>query len=148
MSHLYALDTYEKMRDTWRFWLKALTDVYDIVISDVVIKEIAQCYEPKREFMTKCLKEIKHTLVIVNDDMEMIANEVIKRGLLKKKDYNDCVHIGTAVLCECDYLLSWNIEDLSNTKTVNGVRSITTLLGHKDIDIITPATLLELEEKC
>ena len=50
-----------------------------------------------------------------------------------------------AVLNECDVIISWNFKHLVNIKTIQGVRKITQLKGFKDIEIINPITLLEME---
>ena len=42
-------------------------------------------------------------------------------------------------------IVSWNFKHLINIKTIQGVRKITQLKGYKDIEIMNPTTLLEME---
>jgi predicted nucleic acid-binding protein len=120
---------------------------YEIVLSEVVFSEIEGCAQPKQDYLLYFVGKIKYTHIKINDEIREIADEIIRQGILKMRSYKDCLHIGAALYSNCDYLISWNIEDLSNFKTVNGVRKINTLLGHNDIDIVTPETFKIMEEK-
>jgi hypothetical protein len=111
-----------------------------------VFDEIGNCYEPKRQNMLDRLQEIEYKVTEVIEPIESIANDIIKSGVLKEGQRKDCRHIACAVYTECDYLVSWNIKHLSNVKTEKGVRTITNLLGCKDLKIVTPKILLELED--
>lgn len=46
---------------------------------------------------------------------------------------------------DCDIILSWNFRHLVNVKTINGVRAISMIKGYKNINILNPMTLLEME---
>jgi predicted nucleic acid-binding protein len=135
------------MMISWILWVKIMSEEYEIVLSDVVFNEIQNCPQPKREFLNYFVKHIKYTLINRNRTIIEIADEVVSQGILNMNSYKDCLHIATAVYSGCDYLLSWNLDDLAKIKTVKGVLSVTTLLGSKDLDIITPETLLNMEEK-
>lgn len=63
-------------------------------------------------------------------------------GILTKKSYDDCQHIGAAIVSECDRIISWNFKHIVNIKTIKGVRAITHLESYKDIDIMNPSVLL------
>jgi predicted nucleic acid-binding protein len=117
-----------------------------IFLSDVGFEEIDACHEPKKQMMLDSLKEIDYSLIQVLSEIRKIADEIIRSGVLKKRQYNDCRHIASAIYSDCDYLVSWNIKHLSNVKTEKGVRTITNLLGYKDLKIITPTQFLEMEE--
>ena len=64
-------------------------------------------------------------------------------GILKEKSYDDCQHIASAVIAECDCIASWIFKHLVNIKTIRGVRAITNLEGYRPIEILSPLALLE-----
>lgn len=77
---------------------------------------------------------------------KMVAKKIIEMGILSQKSFDDCQHIGAAVMNECDCIISWNFKHIVNVKTIRGVRAITNLEGYKMIEIWSPSVLLESEE--
>ena len=75
-----------------------------------------------------------------------LANEIIKLGILTQKSIEDCQHIAIAIENDCDVIISWNFKHMVNIRTVKGIRAISSLKGYKTIEIMTPETLLEMEE--
>ena len=54
----------------------------------------------------------------VPEKME-IAQQIIDMGILTKKSYDDCQHIGAAITSECDCIISWNFKHIVNIKTIS-----------------------------
>ena len=119
---------------------------YDVYLSTVTLEEIEGCPEPKRSQLFDCLEQINYTLVQINSNVAEIAEHIIEMGILTKKSYDDCQHIGAAIISECDCIISWNFKHIVNIKTIRGIRAITNLKGHKPIEILNPSVLLESEE--
>lgn len=146
ISHLIQEDVPEKMADTRQLWEMFRNGRYDVYLSTVTLEEIDDCPEPKRGRLYDYLKQIDYTLLRVDDDVSEIATQIIEMGILTKKSYDDCQHIGVAIINECDCIVSWNFKHIVNIKTIRGVRAITNLKGHKPIEILNPSVLLESEE--
>ena len=146
ISHLFAEDTPDKMADTLKLWEEIKTGLYDVSISDVVFEEIMRCPEPKQSRLFEHLAEIEYHRNEVTNEINTIASQIIKLGILKEKNRDDCLHIATAVAGQCDYILSWNFKHMVNVKTIKGVRAITNLCGYNNIDIIQPTMLVEKED--
>ena len=136
-------DVPEKMRETRELWqqFKVREDV-EIIISDVVIKEILQCKEPKRSFMLKKLAQIDYTFVHTTDDEENLANIYLQNGILKEKSLDDLTHIATAALNGCRYIVSWNFKHFVNPKTIDTVNAANLLLGLPQMSIFSPTRML------
>ncbi len=136
-------DVPEKMRETRELWqqFKVREDV-EIIISDVVIKEILQCKEPKRSFMLKKLAQIDYTFVHTTDDEENLANIYLQNGILKEKSLDDLTHIATAALNGCRYIVSWNFKHFVNPKTIDTVNAANLLLGLPQMSIFSPTMML------
>ena len=147
ISHLDAPDTPEKMQETLTLWEDIKAEKYEIVISPVVAEEIYKCDQPKQDFMFSMLNTIEHENILVNDTIREITDEIIRLGILTEKSRNDCLHIGCAILGQCDCIVSWNFKHLVKQKTVNGVRIITSIFRYKSIDIIPPTMLIDMEDE-
>ena len=82
---------------------------------------------------------------VLNQSCFNLAREIILQGILPSHSLDDSYHIATAIINECDIIVSWNFKHIVNVKTINGVRTITDLNKHKPINILNPLTLLEME---
>ena len=146
ISHLLQEDVPEKMADTRQLWEMFCAEKYDVYLSTVTLEEIEDCPEPKRSMLYNYLEQIDYTLLRIDDDVLDVAEQIIEMGILTKKSYDDCQHIGAAIINECDCIISWNFKHIVNIKTIRGIRAITNLKGHKPIEILNPSVLLESGE--
>lgn len=112
----------------------------------MTLREIENCSEPKKTQIIDSLNEIQFTTFDITEDIINVANKIIDMGILTQKSFDDCQHIGAAVINECDCIISWNFKHIVNVKTIRGVRAITNLEGYKMIEIWNPSVLLESEE--
>lgn len=119
---------------------------FDVYLSTVTLEELKGCSEPKKSQFFDYLGQIDYNLVQINDSVAEIAEQIIEMGILTKKSYDDCQHIGAAIISECDCIVSWNFKHIVNIKTIRGIRAITNLKGHKPIEILNPSVLLESGE--
>lgn len=142
ISHLEQVDVPEKMEQTRKVWEILQTGKYEIVISDLVLAEINECKEPKRKILKEYLSQINYERVGITEESEEIANEIINEGILKSKSFDDCLHIASAILNDCNIIVSWNFKHMVNVDTINGVRKITFAKRYNNIDIYAPYVLL------
>ena len=142
ISHLEQEDVLEKMEQTRKVWEILKTGKYEVVISDMVLAEINECKEPKRNILNSYLAEINYERVPITQETEEIANEIIDDGILNSKSFDDCLHIASAILSDCNIILSWNFKHMVNVNTINGIRRITFAKRYDNIDIYAPYVLL------
>lgn len=145
ISHLMQEDVPEKMADTLQLWELFLEGMYDVYLATVTLEEVSACPEPKRSQLREYMAQISYTILDVTDEALNVAQKMIDLGILTPKSYDDCQHIGGAVVNDCDCIISWNFKHIVNIKTIHGVRAITNLEGYKNIDILSPTVLLESE---
>ena len=145
VSHLLQEDVPEKMADTRQLWEMFKVGKYDVYLSTVTLKEIQNCPEPKKTQMIDYLNQIQYITLDITEDVISVANKIIDMGILTQKSFDDCQHIGVAVINECDCIISWNFKHIVNVKTIRGVRAITNLEGYRMIEIWNPSVLLESE---
>ena len=131
ISHLLQEDVPEKMADTRKLWEMFKAGKYDVYLSTVTLREIQKCSEPKKTQLIDRLNEIQFTTLDITDDIVAMAEKIIDMGILTQRSFDDCQHIGAAVI---------------NVKTIRGVRAITNLEGYKTIEIWNPSVLLESGE--
>jgi len=147
ISHLKQDDVPDKMADTLQLWEEIKAGLYEIYISNITITEIMDSPIDKRITMLEYLALINYNVIDINDEMRYYASKLNETGILSDKHYDDCLHIACAVICDCDYLLSWNFKHIVKVKTINGVRSINATLGYKGIDIFPPNLLIKGDEE-
>jgi predicted nucleic acid-binding protein len=143
ISYLYQLDAPEKMKDTLELWELFKKEVYDVYISDIVLREIDGCDNEKLDILLDYLSQINYTIIETSEDTVKLAEKFINFGILKQKSFDDCQHIAAAILSGCDIITSWNFKHIVNVRTVKWVKVITTLEGYKDLLIYPPSVLLE-----
>ena len=143
ISHLQHEDVPEKMRETLELWEQfRLRKDIEIVISDLVVREISQCSEPKLSFLLEKLAELDYTLVHVTEDERALSNTYRENGVLRKKSLDDLTHIAIATLNECRYIVSWNFKHFVNPKTIKAVNAINLSLNLSQVDIFPPSMML------
>ena len=146
VSYLYQVDAPEKMQNTLDLWKLFKNKVYEVYISDIVIREISGCNEEKLKILLDYLERIDYNIIETDEDTVELAGKFIDFGILKQKSFDDCQHIAAAILAGCDIITSWNFKHIVNVKTVRGVKVITTLEGYKDLLIYPPSVLIESED--
>lgn len=145
ISHLSQPDAPEKMADTLVLWEDIRAGLYDVYLSDTTLNEIGGCRSEKLEILLNFLSQIQYTIITETDEIDSVAQKIIDMGILRPKSFDDCVHIASAVVTSCDYIVSWNFKHMVNVKTINGVRAISNLHGYRTIDIVQPTMLLRQE---
>ena len=143
ISHLQQEDVPEKMQETLELWeqFKQRNDI-EVVISDLVIREVSRCSEPKRSFLLNKLSEINYTIAEVTEEERNLADTYLQNGVLKEKSLDDLTHIAIATLNNCRYIISWNFKHFVNPKTIKAVNAINLSLNLSQVDIFPPSMML------
>jgi len=143
---MHQLDVPDKMNDTLTLWNDIKAGDYYAVISDVTTRELMSAPEPKRSILADYLINADFEVLPITRESDNLAHEIIQRGILTPKSFDDCTHIAVAILNNCDIIVSWNFKHLVNIKTINGVREIVVSHYYKPIDIYSPTMLLKGDE--
>lgn len=143
ISHLQHEDAPDKTADTLRLWEEIKTGKYAMVISDVTLDEIARCPEQKRITLENYLKDVNFDLIIADDTVRELAQKFVDNNILSKKSFDDCRHIASAIVNDCDIIVSWNFKHIVNYKTIKGVKIVSLMTGYDEIEIYSPNILIE-----
>jgi len=143
ISNLVQTSMPKEMDDMLKLWELIKNDVYDVVISEVVMNEIKAILDTQiLNNIISYLEQINYETVVITDEIHTIAKSIIHHGILTQNSYIDCVHIACALSTNCNCLVSYNFKHLVKIRTINGVRAISNLHGYGYIDILTANTLI------
>lgn len=143
ISHLQQEDVPEKMKETRELWEQFKTrDDIEIIISDLVIRELYHCKEPKRSFLFDEMSHLQYTLIKTTDEEKQLASTYLCNGVLKEKSIDDLTHIANATLNDCHYIVSWNFKHFVNPKTIKAVNLINQSLNLPPVSIFSPSMML------
>lgn len=145
ISYLEQWDAPGKMEITRKLWDFIRKGDFEIVISNVVLKEISMCDTGKYRMLIEHLDEIQYELVTTNDETDALADKFIELGILRRKNIDDCQHLAAAMYSKCDIVASWNMKHIASWATQAGVRHIAGLTGYKELYVATPEMMLEAE---
>jgi predicted nucleic acid-binding protein len=125
-------------------WDKCLQGEYDVIISDVVFREIKKNLNIHRvEQQLAIISLMNYEFAETNDDIYEISELIKNMGIIPDdKQKEDRFHIASAIYYEADYLVSYNYKHLSNVRIANGIKSLTIKEGFKTIEIIPPSMLI------
>ena len=137
----------KEMAEMQSLWELIKQDKFETLLSNVTLDEIRGNENiEKVKVLVRFLSEISYSSINVNDDIRRIAASIKSNGLLTSdKHQNDRLHIACAVHHECDVIVSMNFKHLVNVNTIRGVRAISILECNRNIDIMSPISLIYRE---
>ena len=135
------------MEYSLKLWDEIKEGLYNVYISDLVIAEIDACPEPKRSSLKRYLDEIEYTEGAVNEEIVSLAEQYVMAGIIPAKYEDDALHIAMATIFDCSAIVSWNFTHIVKLKTIIGVNGINLGLGFREIEIVSPMSIVEEEEE-
>ncbi len=130
--------TPDRQRLTRESWERLAS--YDPQISVLVLGEIRGTPDPARRKEIEDLVEGFHVLRITSE-AESLADEYVDRGAIPEKYRDDALHVAIAVVHQVPLLASWNFQHLVNLKARRSINLINALVGHGQIEILSPPEL-------
>ena len=128
-------------QQTTREWWDTSRSRYDLLISEVVLREL-QAGDPEAAQLR--LQQVQGIpLLGFGDDVTSLARVYHAELQLPPKAGNDILHIAFSVAYEVDYLLTWNCAHIANGHTIKSLVAINDRLGRPTPVIVTPEELLE-----
>ena len=98
-----------------QFLDKALSCVYNIVISNWVIDEVRRVSKISTESLQIWIDSLDEKIEVVictQDDIECAKRMLDKKGPLH---FSDAVHAVIYTRCKCETLVTWNLKDFENS---------------------------------
>jgi len=133
----------ERLKEMRALWPLLKQGMYDVVISWVVQEEIENNKNlMKKDRLNEYLSELDYELINRDETIETIAQDIIANNILTIKNYRDCLHIASAMVSNCDCIVSYNFDDINNIRTIKGVQAISMKYGYINMNIVTGGALL------
>jgi len=146
ISHLQAADVPDKEKDTRLLWAEFGFGRFVPQISNVTLRELEPCPEPKLTYLLERMEEIQYAFLTETEESDGLVDEYKKHGVLPENSLNDLRHIAIATTNQCDFIVSWNFKHFVNINVINRVNAINKLNGYGDILILPPIMLLSQED--
>lgn len=143
ISYLRAEDALEKMNITNRLWTQIQYGKYKVCLSDMVFKELSNCFEDKRLYMMEKLADIEFDVFEITEETKDLANMYIKAGAFTDKHIEDALHVASASVNTCNAVVSWNFKHIVKLTAMLLVNGVNRQEGYKEIEIVSPEVLIE-----
>ena len=127
-------------RESTRLWWDVHRLGYEIVSSNIVLRELRNAPQPKAQEMEAMLKDVN----MLGDIPGLIdtAGYYIEHQLLPKDSLVDALHLAITSLHNIEYLLTWNIRHLANANKTRHLQVLNGRLGLASPIITTPDMLV------
>ena len=135
------LDNGEPLRRdlTIRWWEHELSE-YRAFTSSLVTRELERTKEPYRSGCLDLIKPLEH--LELNDEVTILAEGYIDRGIFPRKYIADAVHVALAAIHRIDYLVTWNFGHLANVRKQARLKVFNKTAGFFAPQIVTPEFLV------
>ena len=130
--------------DTRQLFCEIQEGQYDIMISDLTLKELIKAPENVRNLFRDL--KINFNEVAVTDECVELATEYLNENVVGQTSMEDCIHIATATIYKVDMLVSWNFKHIVNVHRIRGYNAVNIKNGYSTIDIYSPKNIVSYEE--
>jgi len=141
----------EKERDyhveTKRLFEEIIVGKYEAFTSAYVIEELLKASEPKKSSMLLLLQRCKIVVLERSDEIEQLAGEYAKNGIIPEKYLYDAYHIACASVNGLDVIISLNFQHINKLKTKTMTELVNKLNGYRGVYIASPMEVVENEEQ-
>ncbi len=132
--------------ETLEFFDKVSLGAFEIYASDVVLKELSDAPEPRKQQTLALVKKVAPIRLETTIEIERLADIYLAKGVLTEKSRADALHIAHATVYEMNYLLSWNFRHLANATRREKVTVVNFEEGYRyPLMIATPLEVLNAE---
>lgn len=100
---------------------------YELLTSPTVMNELERGNYPAKADALKLIEELP--LLEITEDIKDIVTEYIAHKLMPRDPGGDALHLALASYYHCQFLLTWNCQNLANAKKFEHIRHVNTLLG-------------------
>jgi hypothetical protein len=128
------------LQDQAKCWMADQRRLYDVVTSQLVIDEAGMGDSEAAARRLKILDGIP--VLAVNPDVELVADEIIRRSMMPASARIDALHVATAALAGVQYLLTQNCKHIANAHQLPQIYRLLDALGLSGMLICTPIEFL------
>ena len=123
-------------------WWTDHRESFDIFISQFVIDECGEGDAVAAQERLEVLTDIRQLDTI--EDVENVAEELVKQVPLPEKAGVDALHIAIATVHGMEYLLTWNCTHIANAALRPQIEAVCRSFEYEPPTICTPQELMEV----
>lgn len=112
------------------------------VLSEVTEGELADAPKKINDFIFGIEDSFIERVPLTAESV-LRSETYIEENVVGPTSRNDCLHIAIATINQVDVLVSWNFKHIVNAQRIRGYNSINLRLGYKQLEIISPKTILK-----
>jgi len=142
-NFVFADDAPEYQANTLEFFQKVRLGIYEIFYSEAVTEEVEAAPNFRKNAIQKLFGEIAPQKLEPRKEIQVLADEYIKHGVLPKRSRADALHVAYSTIYEMDALVSWNFRHLSNVNRRKRVMALNIEKGYNfSVELVTPLEVL------
>jgi hypothetical protein len=124
--------------------LFAMGAEYEFFVSPVVLEEIEKAPPNVRDVIVSLLTKTTPGLLEPTSEIEYLAGEYVRRGVIPAKFRNDAIHVAYATFYAKDFLVSYNFKHIVGVRRRNLIRAANVVLGYATPEIVSPEELVDV----
>jgi hypothetical protein len=124
-----------------REWWKSSPDRFELVASELVIREAAEGDAEAANDRLNTLAGV--ALIEISAGALDLAHQLVDAGVIPKKAAEDALHLAIAATNGVEYLVTWNYRHLANATMRERIETVCREAGYEPPIICTPEELLE-----
>ena len=113
----------------------------DLVTSDAVLYELERGDYPSKSDAIELISGVP--VVEIVDQIADVVRTYADHHVMPVDPLGDALHLALASFHKCDFLLTWNCQNLANPNKFGHIRIINSMLGLFVPELVTPYQLLE-----
>ena len=131
----------EWMDETRELWAQARAEKWQLLTSIVTERELRDAPGQVRQLFEETFQRATD-LLAVTDEVENLAQEYLKAGVVSAKFADDARHVALCTVHRINYLVSWNFRHLVNVRREAGFNAVNLLQGYPPVSIVNPKELI------
>lgn len=131
----------EWREDTRELWAQRGNRLWRFISSGLVAQEIAGAPPDVRQLFKDTFDRSKDLLAMTGE-IEDLALEYLKVGVVPVKFKDDAVHVAACTVHRVNHLVSWNFKHLVNVRREAGFNAVNLLQGYPPVSIVNPKELI------
>lgn len=145
-NFFFADDAPREMDITKEFFDLIRKGCYEVYISEVVLDEIRDAPEIKKNQLLGLVEKCNPIELEVTNEAKDLAVKYIEKKIVPEKKENDALHVAIATVSEIDAIVSWNYRHLANLRKAELFNGANLEEGYlKRIEIVTPMEVSNYE---
>lgn len=138
-NFFFADDAPEKRDMTKIFFASIRENLYEIFVSEVVIRELNNAPEPKRKTLLELVNKYAPVELETTEEANELTEVYMERGIVPQGKRDDAFHVAIATVSEIDAIITWNYQHLANLRKSELFNGVNLEKGYtKRLEIVTP----------